>query len=103
MKVDAFDYNLLFFRDDSGLCGVFVAVLLEIERFEDTGNFDVFKTVRQLKETNESMLDSEVENLVFISQVCQLLMMSKKYANLQFMKYTIYQHGVIYTAHLRQF
>ncbi|XP_071851434.1 uncharacterized protein [Apostichopus japonicus] len=68
--------------DDSGLCGVFVAVLLEIERFEDTGNFDVFKTVRQLKETNESMLDSEMDYVLCYKMLYTYLQGNSTYQNI---------------------
>lgn len=53
------------FSDGEGLSGIFVAVSSEIERLQLTGKMDMFKTVRQLRETNTDVLALEVCTLEY--------------------------------------
>lgn len=47
---------LSLYSDGVGRSGVFATVKSEAERLEDTGNINVFSTVKQLRESNPSIL-----------------------------------------------
>lgn len=70
------------FSDGEGLSGIFVAVSSEIERLQLTGKMDMFKTVRQLRETNTDVLALEEDYIVCYKLLLQYLQGLHTYQNM---------------------
>ncbi|KAJ8040471.1 Receptor-type tyrosine-protein phosphatase T [Holothuria leucospilota] len=68
--------------DGEGLSGIFVAVSSEIERLQLTGKMDMFKTVRQLRETNTDVLALEEDYIVCYKLLLQYLQGLHTYQNM---------------------